>query len=428
MTAGAVRFAPAGPLRGAVRVPSDKSIMQRALIIAALCRESVTVYNPLWAGDTEATAGMLGALGVELTRSTSEVVVRGRGLRGLRAPEGALDARNAGTAMRLLAGVLAGQEGRFVLDGDESLRSRPMDRIVAPLRLMGARIDARGGRFAPLTITGGELTGIKYELPVASAQVKSCLLLAGLLARDETTVIETLPSRDHTERMLIAAGAPVKRGTGWCSVHAPAALALADVHVPGDASSAAFIAAAATLVPGSDVEIGDVGLNPTRMGFYDVLRRMGGDVSWRASEERGGEPVGSLRVRAAALHGVDVDAHEVPLLVDELPLIALLGAFAEGTTSVAGAGELRVKESDRLAAVGRTISGLGGRADVGADGFAVSGGGLRGGTVESGGDHRIALLGAVAGLACPDGADVVGFEAADVSFPGFRDLLREVID
>lgn len=427
MTAGEERFAPAGPLRGAVRVPPDKSITQRALIVGALCPAPVRVRDPLWAGDTEATAGMLAALGVELARGVADVVVHGRGLRGLLEPAGSLDARNSGTAMRLLAGVLAGQTGRFVIDGDESLRSRPMDRVVVPLHLMGARIEARGGRYAPLVITGGELTGLKYQLPIASAQVKSCVLLAGLLARGETTVIESLPSRDHTERMLAAAGAPLTCGTGWCSVRAPSSLSLREVRVPGDASSAAFLAAAAALVPGSDLEIRDVGLNPTRMGFYEVLARMGGAVDWRVHGEYGGEPVGTLRVRAAALRGAEVDGHEVPLLVDELPLVALLGAFAEGTTAVSGAGELRVKETDRLAAVGRIITALGGRAEVGADGFTVYGGGLRGGAVASEGDHRLALLGAVAGLACPDGVDVSGFEAAAVSFPGFRDLLQGVM-
>jgi 3-phosphoshikimate 1-carboxyvinyltransferase len=429
MTASAdtVNFSPAGPLRGSVRVPADKSITQRALIVGALCSAPVVVSDPLWAGDTEATASILAALGVSLNRAGGSVRVAGAGLRGLRAPEQALQAQNSGTAMRLLAGVLAGQRGRFVLDGDDSLRRRPMDRIVQPLRLMGARVQARDGRYAPLAIEGGELHGISYELPVASAQVKSCLLLAGLLAGGETRIVETLPSRDHTERMLAAAGAPVERGPGWCVVRAASELRLDSVSVPGDPSSAAFLAAAATLVPGSDLEVCGVGLNPTRMGFYDVLRRMGGDVEWHITDTPGGEPVGTLRVRSAVLHGCEVGAHEVPLLVDELPLVALLGCFAEGETEVSGAAELRVKESDRLAAVDRIVTALGGHVEVGFDGFVVRGGGLRGGVMSSEGDHRLALLGAVAGLCSREGVSVEGFSAARVSFPGFTDLLEEVL-
>ena len=421
------RFAPSGPLRGSVRVPSDKSITQRALIIGALCTGDVIVRDPLWAGDTEATAAMLATLGVQMERGADTTLVRGAGLRGLQATMQGLDARNSGTAMRLLAGVLAGQSGRFIIDGDESLRRRPMDRVVTPLRLMGAHIEARDGRFAPLAITGSELTGIVYELPVASAQVKSCLLLAGLLASGETRIIEPLPSRDHSERMLAAAGAALACEDGWCELSPPAELRLDEVRVPGDPSSAAFLAAAATLAPGSRIEVRDLGLNPTRMGFYEVLKRMGGDVSWEVGAKPGGEPVGTLSVRAAALHGVEVGAAEVPLLVDELPLVALLGAFAAGRTTVSGAAELKVKESDRLAAVGRIIGALGGHVEMAADGFTVHGGGLHGGSIDSEGDHRLALLGAVAGLVCRDGVAVSGFEAAAVSFPGFTDLLQEVL-
>ena len=421
------QFTPSGPLHGSVRVPSDKSVTQRALIIGSLCVGDVLVRDPLWAGDTEAAAAMLAALGVQMERGVDATLVHGVGLRGLQAMMQALEARNSGTAMRLLTGVLAGQSGRFVIDGDESLRWRPMDRVVTPLRLMGARIEARDGRFAPLAITGSELTGITYELPVASAQVKSCLLLAGLLANGATRIIEPLPSRDHTERMLAAAGAALACGDGWCELSPPAELRLDEVRVPGDPSSAAFLAAAATLTPGSQIEVRDIGLNPTRMGFYEVLKRMGGDVSWEVGDKPGGEPVGTLAVRAAALHGVDVGASEVPLLVDELPLVALLGAFAAGQTTVSGAAELKVKESDRLAAVGRIISALGGHVEMAADGFTVQGGELHGGSVDSEGDHRLALLGAVAGLVCRDGVTVSGFEAAAVSFPGFTDLLQEVL-
>ncbi|MGO8683017.1 MAG: 3-phosphoshikimate 1-carboxyvinyltransferase [Thermoleophilia bacterium] len=422
-----VHFAPSGALRGSVAVPSDKSITQRALIIGALSSGDVLVRAPLWAGDTEATAAMLAELGVRIERGASETVVHGVGLRGLKRPPQALDARNSGTAMRLLSGVLAGQSGRFVIDGDESLRRRPMDRVVLPLRLMGARIEARDDRFAPLAIDGCWLTGITYQLPVASAQIKSCLLLAGLLANGETRIIEPLPSRDHSERMLAAAGVTISGGSGWCALRPPAELHLAEVRVPGDPSSAAFLAAAATVVPGSCLEVHDVGLNPTRLGFYEVLKRMGADVTWQVREQSGGEPIGALVVRSATLHGVTVGSDEVPLLIDELPLVALMGAFAVGKTEVNGAAELKVKESDRLAAIGRIIGTLGGRVTLTDDGFTVYGGELRGGRVDSEGDHRLALLGAVAGLACPDGVTVAGFTAAAVSFPGFRDLLNTVL-
>jgi 3-phosphoshikimate 1-carboxyvinyltransferase len=422
-----VRFAPSGALRGSVVVPSDKSITHRALIIGAVSSGDVHVRAPLWAGDTEATAAMLTDLGVRIERGAHETVVHGVGLRGLKPPPHALDARNSGTAMRLLSGVLAGQSGRFVIDGDDSLRRRPMDRVVLPLRLMGAHIQAREDRFAPLALDGSPLAGITYELPVASAQIKSCLLLAGLVATGETKIVEPLPSRDHSERMLAAAGVAMNGGSGWCALRAPAKLHLAEVRVPGDPSSAAFLVAAATVVPGSYLEVHDVGLNPTRLGFYEVLKRMGADVTWQVREQSGGEPMGTLFVRSAPLHGVTVGDDEVPLLIDELPLVALMGAFADGKTEVSGAAELKVKESDRLAAIGRIIRALGGRVTLTADGFTVHGGQLRGGHIDSEGDHRLALLGAVAGLACQGGVTVAGFGAAAVSFPGFRELLQTVL-
>ena len=425
-----VTFRPSGPLRGRVRVPGDKSITQRALLIGAVCDGPVEIVEPVWAGDPLATAGMVTALGVAidgLAGRESRAVVRGAGLRGLRAPGRPLDAGNSGTGMRLLAGLLAGQRGTFVVDGDASLRARPMSRVVAPLRAMGARIEARDGDFAPLSIEGGALRGIRYEPPVASAQVKSCLLLAGLLAEGETVVVERAGSRDHTELMLEAAGAPLRRGGAETGVRAAERLELGRVVVPGDLSSAAFLIAAALLVPGSRLSIQGVGLNPTRLGFCQAVRRMGGLVEWTVTGQDGGEPRGDLEVSASTLHGTTVAAADVPSLIDEVTLLALLGCYAEGETVIEGVADLRAKESDRLAAIVEIVTGLGGEAEASADTLRVTHRPLRGGAFSSRGDHRLAMLGAVAGLACPAGVTVSGFGAAAVTFPRFTDVLAEVL-
>lgn len=422
-------FRPVGPLRGRVRVPADKSITQRALLVGAVGDEVAEIAGPLWAGDPAATTGMLEALGVRVEREAGGRTARvhGVGLRGLRPPAGPLDAHNSGTGMRLLAGLLTGQEGRFVLDGDESLRRRPMDRIVEPLRLMGGRVGARDGRYAPLVIEGGEVRPLEYRLPVASAQVKSCLLLAGLFADGETVVVEPAPTRDHTERLLAAAGVPVVVAGERVAVRGVTRLRVERVDVPGDISSAAFLVAAAVTVPGSELELLDVGLNPTRCGFLKVARRMGADVDWNVERESAGEPRGTVTVRASRLRGVEVAAGEIPSLVDEVTLVALLATAAEGETVVRGVGELRAKESDRLDAIVDIVLGLGGDAESDGDALLVRGRALRGGVITSRGDHRLALLGAVAGLACPQGVAIDGFEAAAVSFPDFEPILREVV-
>jgi 3-phosphoshikimate 1-carboxyvinyltransferase len=425
-----VTFRPSGPLRGRVRVPGDKSITQRALLIGAVCDGPVEIVGPVWAGDPLATAGMVTALGIDidgLATRERRVVVHGAGLRGLRPPGRPLDADNSGTGMRLLAGLLTGQRGRFVVDGDGSLRARPMGRIVTPLRAMGAHIEARNGELAPLTIEGGPLRAIRYEPPVASAQVKSCLLLAGLLAEGETVVVEPAGSRDHTERLLEAAGAPLRRRGAEIGVRGVERLELGRVVVPGDLSSAAFLAAAALLVPGSHLTVVDVGLNPTRLGFFHAVRRMGGLVEWTVTGQDGGEPRGDLEVRATSLHGTTVSAGEVPALIDEVTLLALLACFAEGETVVEGVADLRAKESDRLAAIVDIVTGLGGEAEASGDVLRVAAAPLCGGAVASRGDHRLAMLGAVAGLACPAGVSVSGFGAAAVTFPGFTDVLAEVL-
>ena len=429
-SADTLTFRPAGPLRGRARVPGDKSITQRALLIGAVCEGAVEIVEPVWAGDPLATAGMVTDLGVVidgLAGRERRAVVHGVGLHGLRAPGHDLDAGNSGTGMRLLAGLLAGQPGSFVIDGDRYLRARPMGRIVAPLRAMGARIAAGDGDRAPLAIDGGPLRAIRHESPVASAQVKSCLLLAGLLAEGETVVREPWPSRDHTELMLQAAGASVTRRGAEVSVRPAERLELDRVAIPGDLSSAAFLVAAALLVPGSDLVVSDVGLNPTRLGFCEAVRDMGGEIEWAAGGSDGGEPRGELRVRASALHGTTVPAAAVASLIDEVTLLALLGCFAEGETVIEGVGELRAKETDRLAAIVDIVRGLGGVAEASADTLRVAAQPLRGGALSSRGDHRLAMLGAVAGLVCPAGVTVSGFGAAAVTFPGFTDVLAEVL-
>lgn len=429
-----VLFAPSGPLRGTVTAPPDKSISHRAALFGAMSSGTVRIANYLHAADTTSTLDAIRALGAEVTVDVASgaVAVRGVGLGGARDPGAAIDVGNAGTLMRLLPGWLAGQPGRdFALDGDASIRRRPVDRIAVPLREMGAVIEARDGRFPPFVVRGTALRGIDYVLPVASAQVKSCVLVAGLLATGTTTVTEPEPSRDHTERMLAGAGAHVLRDGADVSVRTVAGLDAQSLRVPGDPSSAAFLVAAAVLVGGSRVLVRDVGTNWTRAGFLRILERMGalvgGDLepvppAGAAVATR--EPVCDLDVAAGPLRATTVEPAEVPLAIDELPLVALLGCFADGETTVRGAQELRVKESDRIAGVVDGLRGLGAEIEATEDGFVVRGtGSLRGGTIDARGDHRMAMLGAVAGLASREGVRVVGMDAAAVSYPGFeRDL------
>jgi 3-phosphoshikimate 1-carboxyvinyltransferase len=425
-----VRFEPGLRLRGRVRPPADKSISHRAAIVGAMASEPMRITNYLDAADTRSTLAAVGELGAIVETRAEAVVIRGCGMRNAQPPEGPIDVGNAGTLMRLLPGWLAFQDGAaFTLDGDESIRGRPVDRIAEPLRSMGAQVDARDGRYPPFIVHGAGLRGITYELPVASAQVKSCVLLAGL-ATDETTVVETIATRDHTERMLASAGARVDRrplnGGGYSStVGYTDELELEEVQVPGDLSSAAFLIAAGVLVPGARLVLDGVGVNWTRTGFLRILQRMGAIVVGELEAPgtfTAGEPICDLDVSYGPIEGTSVDADEVPLAIDELPLVALMGCFAEGETVVRGAAELRVKESDRIATVVDGLRGLGGDIDALEDGFVVRGsGGLRGGRLDAHGDHRLALLGAVAGLASQEGVEVIGMEAAEVSYPGFAD-------
>jgi 3-phosphoshikimate 1-carboxyvinyltransferase len=427
VTAGGVRVEPARRLRGELTPPPDKSISHRAALLGAMCDEPVRVHGYLDAADTRSTLDAVAALGALVEARDGEVVVRGAGLRAAQPPDAPLDVGNAGTLLRLLPGWLAGQEGRvFAIDGDASIRRRPVDRVATPLREMGAEVEATGGRYPPFTITGARLRGIAYDLPVASAQVKSCLLLAGLLAEGRTAVSEPAPSRDHTERLLARAGVDVQREGTTVAVGGIDELVLDEIRVPADASSAAFAVAAGLLVPGSRIVVRDCGVNWTRTGFLRIAERMGGIVVGDLEKPAAGvgaeEPVSDLDVAAGPLAGTVVEPDEVPLAIDELPLVALLGCFAEGETVVRGAQELRVKESDRIATVVDGLRGLGADIEATDDGFAVRGtGGLRGGAIAARGDHRIAMLGAVAGLASREGVTVRGMEAAAVSYPRFMD-------
>jgi 3-phosphoshikimate 1-carboxyvinyltransferase len=421
----ATRFDPSGPLRGTLRPPPDKSVSHRAALIAAMGDGETSIEGYLDSADTRSTLAAAMALGAEVEGAGEEAIeprlrVRGVGLRG--AAAAAIDVGNAGTLLRLLPGWLAGQEtGAWTLDGDDSIARRPVDRIAAPLRLMGARLSCREDRLPPLQIEAAPLRGIEYELPVASAQVKSCLLFAGLLAEGETTIAEPLPTRDHSERMLAAAGAEIVHGDGVVTVRPAARLEAGEIAVPADISSAAFFAIAALLVPDSEISLTGVGLNPTRTGLLSILARMGAEIEVEPEGERGGEPSGRLRVRSTPLRGTEVGGGEVPLAIDELPLVALAACFAEGATTIRDAAELRRKESDRIATVAEALTALGATVEASEDGMRIEGsGGLRGGAVDSHGDHRIAMLGAVAGLASREGVEVAGMDAAAVSYPGFE--------
>jgi 3-phosphoshikimate 1-carboxyvinyltransferase len=422
-----VRVEPAAALAGHVVVPGDKSISHRAVLIGALGEGETRVQGFGRAGDTQSTVDGVRALGVEVDDvADDELVVHGVGLRGLRA--GSVDCGNSGTLMRLLAGVVAGQSGEFVLTGDESLGTRPMERIAAPLRQMGATVETTDGH-APLMIRGSDaLRGREIEPEAASAQVKSAILLAGLNANGPTTVIERIPTRDHSELMLEAAGARIRRGANSVTVEPAAALRLAEVVVPGDFSSAAPLLVAAALVPGSDLTFHDLGVNPRRTGLLGVLERMGARVSVFDRRRVGGEPVASVQVQPGELVATEIEAAEVPGLVDELPLVALLASHARGETRVSGARELRVKETDRIEAVTDGLRPLGARIHSRDDGWIVTGvpARLRGGRIDARGDHRIAMLGAVAGLASREGVAIEGADTAAISFPGFYELLESV--
>jgi len=424
-----VKVEPAAALVGDIAVPGVKGICQRGVLLGAVADGESELRGFGHAADTDAAIDVARALGAEVDEPSNDVVrVRGVGLRGLREPGEALDCGNAGTVMRLVSGLLAGQEGRrFELVGDESLSRRPV-RVDLPLREMGARVETTDGH-APVRIEGAELRPIRYELRVASAQLKSSVLLAGLYARGgPTQVVERLPTRDHTERLLWSLGVRVRRRGHEVIVEPVESLPPLSLDIPGDFSSAAPFVAAATLLSGSELRIHGVNLNPTRTGFLDVLERMGARIGVFNRRSVGGEPVGDLEVRSAPLVATTVEPEEVPRLVDELPLFALVAAGARGESDVRGAQELRVKETDRVETVTIALRALGIRIRERDDGFGVRGVPTRpkGGGMSSAGDHRIAMLGAVAGIVSREGVEVGGAEAVAISFPGFFELLDSV--
>jgi 3-phosphoshikimate 1-carboxyvinyltransferase len=424
-----VRFEPAVSLRGDVAVPGDKSVSHRALLLGAIADGQTEARGFGRSADTLSTAAAVASLGATVEQDGDTFRVRGVGPRGLRSEGDPIDCGNAGTLMRLLAGILAGQPASFELVGDESLSARPQERIAAPLREMGASIETTDGH-APLRIEGGQLQAIRYELPVASAQVKSCVLLAGLLAEDgATTVVEPATTRDHTERMLTAAGVRVERKPGSATVWPAERLRPLSLDVPGDFSSAAPFLAAATLLPGSEVRLHGIGVNPTRTGFLHVLERMGARISLYNRREAGGEPVADIEVASADLVATAIAPEEVPLMIDELPLFALVATHARGVSAVRGAEELRVKETDRIEAVANVLHAIGGHIEPTPDGFRVRGvpARPRGGTrVDSEGDHRIAMLGALSGLLSREAVEVDGAGCVGVSYPEFFEVLESL--
>jgi 3-phosphoshikimate 1-carboxyvinyltransferase len=424
-----MRIEPVPALVGHLAVPGDKSISHRALLVGAICDGETHVSGFGRSNDTEATIAAVRALGAQVVEDDVDTLhVHGVGLRGLREPGAPIECANAGTLMRLLAGVLAGQDGRrFELVGDDSLSARPMERVAEPLRRMGADVETTDGH-APLVVGGAQLRAINYELPVPSAQVKSAILLAGVLGAGPTTVVEPTMTRDHTERLLERAGARITRRPSSVTVEGADTLRLPDLDIPGDFSSAAPFLVAAAIVPGSAVTVHGVGLNPRRIGLLDVLERMGARIAIYNRRPIGGEPAGDVELRSSDLVGATIAPSEVPALIDELPLLAVAACHARGETLVRGAGELRAKESDRIEAVADDLRRLGGHIRATRDGFRIKGvpTRLRGGLLDSRGDHRLAMLGAVAGVSSRDGVELRNADAVQTSFPGFFEVLEQV--
>jgi len=413
-------------LRGELRVPGDKSISHRAVMFASLADGVSRITGFLEGEDTRATARAFVEMGVRIEApGPSERIVHGVGLQGLRAPLAPVDCGNAGTGMRLLTGLLAGQQFDTTLVGDESLSRRPMRRVIEPLAQMGANIDAQPGGLPPLRIAGSQhLRGIDYTLPVASAQVKSAILLAGLYANGGTRVTEPHPTRDYTERMLATFGWPIEFGAGWATLTGGHRLRATDVQVPADFSSAAFFLVAGTLVPGSDLLLRAVGMNPRRTGLMQALRAMGADIRLSSARELGGEAVADLVVRHAPLHGIDVPVEIVADMIDEFPALFVAAAAANGTTRIRGAAELRVKESDRIAVMAKGLRALGVDVEETPDGAVIRGGRIEGGEVDSAGDHRCAMSFAIAGLVARGPVSIGDCANVATSFPDFAMLAQ----
>jgi len=418
-----IRFkvAPGGQLTGQLRVPGDKSISHRSIMLGSLAEGRTVVSGFLEGEDSLATLSAFRAMGVQISGpDAAKVQIEGVGLQGLQAPVAALNLGNSGTSMRLMSGLLAGQSFSTMLTGDASLSSRPMKRVVGPLTMMGARIDASDGGTAPLRIYGNAtLAGIDYDMPVASAQVKSSLLLAGLYARGQTCVSEPAPTRDHTERMLTGMGYPVQRSGNRVCIEGGHTLHGIAIDVPADISSAAFFLVGASIAPGSDLLLAHVGMNPTRTGIIDILQQMGADISVLNERDVGGEPVADLRVQSAPLHGIDIPPRLVPLAIDEFPVIFVAAACAQGRTVLTGAKELRVKESDRIQVMADGLQILGIDAQPTPDGMVIEGGTLGSGCVGSHGDHRIAMAFSMAALRAQGEVEITDCANVNTSFPGY---------
>lgn len=419
---------PGGALTGSIRVPGDKSVSHRSIMMGSLAQGTTHVSGFLEAEDCLATMKAFQAMGVDIQRPGSgEVKITGVGLHGLKAPTQPLDLGNSGTSMRLLSGLLAGQAFDVELTGDSSLSSRPMKRVTDPLASMGARIGTTAGGTPPLKIKGGQaLNGIEYDMPMASAQVKSCLLLAGLYANGRTCVTEPAPTRDHTERMLSGFGYAVQRQGSTVCIESGGSLTATNIDVPADISSTAFFLVGASIAKGSDLLLQHVGINPTRIGVINILRAMGGDIQILNERDVGGEPVADLRVRHAPLKGIHIDEADVPLAIDEFPALFIAAACAEGKTVLTGAEELRVKESDRIQSMAVGLLHLGIDCEATPDGMIIQGGPLGAGAVDSFGDHRIAMSFAMAGLRASGAITINNCENVNTSFPGFVSLASGV--
>lgn len=419
---------PGGALRGELRVPGDKSVSHRSIMLGALADGVTEVSGFLEGDDALATLRAFRAMGVRIEGPVDgRVTIHGVGMDGLRAPTAALDLGNSGTSMRLLSGLLAGQSFDSVLTGDESLSGRPMRRVTEPLAQMGAKIDTEADGTAPLRIHGGQrLQGIDYALPMASAQVKSCVLLAGLYAEGRSCTTEPAPTRDHTERMLAGLGYAVEREGARACLAGGGRLRAQPIDVPADISSAAFFLVGASIAPGSDLTLRHVGMNPTRIGVINILRAMGADITVSNEATVGGEPVADLRVRSAQLKGIAIDEAQVPLAIDEFPALFVAAACAEGETVLTGAEELRVKESDRIQVMADGLIELGVDARSTPDGMVIRGGPIGSGTVTSHGDHRIAMAFAMAGLRASGPIEILDCTNVNTSFPGFAGLAAGV--
>lgn len=424
-----LRVIPAKRIEGICTVPGDKSISHRAALLGAIAEGTTEIKNFLEGADCLSTICCLKALGVQINVKNGVAFVQGKGIKALKEPEDVLDAGNSGTTIRMMLGLLAGQDFFAVITGDSSLRQRPMERVIKPLEKMGAHIIGRaGGTKAPLAIKGNPLLApVMYELPVASAQVKSAILLAGLYAEGTTTVTQPAPSRDHTERMLKSFGASIEIDRLAVRLQGGGNLKGQKILIPGDISAAAFLMVGATIIPDSDILIKDVGINPTRTGIIDVLELMGANITVTDERVWNGEPVANIRVQYSRLKGVEIKGDMIPRIVDEIPVLAVAASLAEGVTEISDAAELRIKESDRLRAIANELKKMGAEIEEKPDGLRIEGvKTLRGAVMDSYDDHRIAMALTIAGLAANGESIINGIECVNISFPNFQELLLKL--